>query len=214
MDIFKTKIPKYQREKCNAIIHGAALATGSAGAGLAQIPLSDSALITPIQIGMIIALGKVFEQEITESVATSILAGIIAPFVGRSVSQVVFGWVPLLGNAVNATTAASLTELIGWRVALNFYKNQLNCIDDMAQKDNLKFKVDSELCLNDENENIVYQLVKRAEEFIHNGKTKNENKNEYNTLLDEIENELDGLEGEEFRCLQNIYEQLLHIPEQ
>lgn len=212
MDIFKTKIPNYQRVKCSAIIHGAALATGSAGAGLAQIPLSDSALITPIQIGMIIALGKVFEQEITESVATSILAGIIAPFVGRSVSQVAFGWVPLLGNAVNATTAASLTELIGWRVALNFYKNQLNCIDDIAQKDNLQ--VDSELCLHDENENIVCQLVKRAEEFIHNSKTKNENKNEYNTLLDEIENELDGLEGEEFRYLQNIYEQLLHIPEQ
>lgn len=37
-----------QRNKCHGIIHGASLAAAGAGAGLAQIPGSDSAVIVPI----------------------------------------------------------------------------------------------------------------------------------------------------------------------
>lgn len=33
---------------------------------------------------------------------------------GRGISQVLVGWIPGYGNAINATTAAAVTEAIGW----------------------------------------------------------------------------------------------------
>lgn len=91
---------------------------------MAQIPLSDNTLIMPIQIGMIVSLGKVFNQTITDSAAKAILASMVASFIGRSISQVAFGWVPGAGNAINSSTAVSLTEAIGWKEAVDFYKKQ------------------------------------------------------------------------------------------
>ena len=40
--------------------------------------------------------------------------GVSAAAAGRGLSQCLLGWVPGLGNAVNAVTAAALTEAIGW----------------------------------------------------------------------------------------------------
>ena len=56
----------------SAIIHGASAAAGAAGAGLAQIPGSDNAVITPIQVAMIVAIGKVHGQELSKSAALSV----------------------------------------------------------------------------------------------------------------------------------------------
>lgn len=49
-----------QRLQCHSIIHSAALAAASVGAGFAQMPGSDNAVIVPIQITMTISLGAVF----------------------------------------------------------------------------------------------------------------------------------------------------------
>ncbi len=92
-----------ENSKCHAIIHSAAVAAGAIGAGLAQIPLSDNLLIMPIQIGMVTSLGNVFGKSLTESTIKSIIA---------SASQSLLGWIPLLGNAINASTAFTLTEVI------------------------------------------------------------------------------------------------------
>lgn len=35
------------------------------------------------------------------------------------------GWIPILGNVINAATAAGVTEIIGWSVASEF-DNQYN----------------------------------------------------------------------------------------
>jgi uncharacterized protein (DUF697 family) len=58
-----------QKSKCQTIIHGAASGAAAVGAGLAQVPGSDSAVIVPIQAGMIIAVGEVFDKKVTESMA-------------------------------------------------------------------------------------------------------------------------------------------------
>lgn len=109
-----------QENKCNVIIHGASVAAGAAGAGLAQLPGSDNAVIVPIQVGMIIALGAVFEIELTQSAALATLGTATATLVGRGVSQWLVGWIPVVGNIVNAGTAAGVTETIGWAIAKNF----------------------------------------------------------------------------------------------
>lgn len=109
-----------QRSKCHAIIHSASASAGAVGAGLAQIPCSDNMIITPIQLTMTIALGRVFGIELTESAAKASLASLAAATVGRTASQVLIGWIPIAGNIVNACTAASITETLGWLLADDF----------------------------------------------------------------------------------------------
>lgn len=111
-----------QKSKCNAIIHTASVAAAGAGAGLAQIPGSDNAVITPIQLTMTISLGKVFDIDLSESAAKAALGSVAASTIGRTVSQVLLGWIPGIGNAINATTAAGLTEAMGWALADDFSK--------------------------------------------------------------------------------------------
>ena len=101
-------------DKIHAIIHGAASAAAAVGAGLAQIPGSDNAVITPIQIAMITAIGEVHGQQLSRSAALSTLSAASAGIAGRTVSQVLVGWIPGLGNVINATTAFAITEAIGW----------------------------------------------------------------------------------------------------
>lgn len=114
---------KVQRKKCHAIIHSASLSAGAVATGLAQLPGTDNAIITPIQITMTISLGAVFGKSLTKSSATSALATATASTVGRTISQFLVGWIPGIGNAINATTAATITEVIGWAIANDFAKN-------------------------------------------------------------------------------------------
>lgn len=119
-----------QKNKCHAIIHTASVAAGAVGAGLAQLPGTDNAVIVPIQVTMTISLGLVFDIGFTESTAKSALATATASTVGRGISQFLVGWIPGFGNVFNATTAATITETIGWALAKDFdnkyIKKELN----------------------------------------------------------------------------------------
>lgn len=110
------------REKglCNAIIHSASVAAAAVGGGLAQIPTSDNVIITPIQLTMAVSLGKVFGITLDQSAAKAALASASAATVGRAASQVLIGWIPGAGNIINATTAITATEAIGWIMAKEF----------------------------------------------------------------------------------------------
>jgi len=114
-----------QKRECHSIIHSASTAAAGVGAGLAQIPLADSAVITPIQVAMIIRLGQAFNVQLSEAVAKGIALGMVSMYVGRSVSQVLLGWIPGIGNAINAGTAAALTEAIGWAVVSKFDRGEV-----------------------------------------------------------------------------------------
>ena len=109
-----------QRKKCHAIIHTASTAAAGVGAGLAQLPGSDNAVLTPIQLTMTISLGKVFGITLTETTALATIGSVAASTIGRTVSQVLVGWIPGFGNAINASTAAALTETMGWSLANEF----------------------------------------------------------------------------------------------
>ncbi|MBE6069683.1 MAG: hypothetical protein E7211_18630 [Clostridium lundense] len=108
------------RSACHAIIHSASAAAAAVGGGLAQIPCSDNALITPIQLAMTVSLGSVFGIELSDSAARAAVASAAGATVGRAISQVLIGWAPGIGNAVNACTAASVTEALGWVLAEEF----------------------------------------------------------------------------------------------
>jgi uncharacterized protein (DUF697 family) len=115
-----------QEAKCHAIIHAAATACAGVGAGLAQLPGSDNAVIVPIQLVMITSLGAVFGIELTKSAATSTVASATASLTGRAISQWFVGWIPLAGNLINASTAFTITESIGWSCAKSFESQEKN----------------------------------------------------------------------------------------
>lgn len=114
-----------QKRKCHGIIHTASASAAAVGAGLAQLPGSDNAALIPIQITMTIALGSVFGIELTRSTAQAAVATAAATTVGRGISQVLVGWIPGVGNVINAATAASVTEGIGWVLARQFAKGKV-----------------------------------------------------------------------------------------
>ncbi len=114
-----------QKKKCHGIIHTAAGSAAAIGGGLAQIPGSDAPALVAIQTTMIISIGVVFGQSITKGAAAAFLADALGVGVGRTVSQILVGWLPGIGNAVNATTAAGLTETIGWAAAKAFDEGEL-----------------------------------------------------------------------------------------
>ena len=114
-----------QQTACHSIIHGAATSAAAAGLGLAQLPGSDNAVIVPIHIGMVVALGRVFNVRVTDSLAKGVLLGAAAAEGTRAVSQFLVGWIPGLGNAINASSAAGLTEAIGWSVARRFDRGEI-----------------------------------------------------------------------------------------
>ena len=111
-----------EKKLCNGIIHSSSAAAAAAASGLAQIPLSDAAVITPIQLAMVVSLGEVFGITLDRSAAEASIASASAATVGRAFTQVLAGWIPGVGNVINASTAAGLTEIIGWIVVREFAK--------------------------------------------------------------------------------------------
>ena len=114
-----------ERGLCNGIIHTSSAAAGVVGAGLAQVPTSDNLVITPIQLTMAVSLGKVFGISLDQSAAKAAIASAAAATVGRATSQVLVGWIPGVGNIINASTAAAITEAIGWIMANEFEKQKM-----------------------------------------------------------------------------------------
>ena len=100
-------------KQCRKIIHRQSALCAGIGA-TPHIPLSDSIFITPLQIEMLMEIGNVFSVSLNKSAYKAILVGFSSSFVGRNISSLTIGWIPGIGNVVNLTTAASMTELIGW----------------------------------------------------------------------------------------------------
>lgn len=115
-----------QQARCHAIIHSASASAAAVGAGLAQVPCSDNLVIAPIQLAMTVSLGHVFGIELSESSAKAAMASAAATTVGRTAAQVLVGWIPGIGNFINAGTAASITEAMGWMLAEDFAR-QSDC---------------------------------------------------------------------------------------
>lgn len=111
-----------EKNKVSKAIHMSAAAAAGVGAGLAQIPGSDAPVIVTVQIAMIQKLGNIFGLKISETSAETLIGTSLATFLGRGISQWAVGWIPIAGNIINASTAALITELLGWIVANQFSK--------------------------------------------------------------------------------------------
>jgi len=106
--------PLTTNQKIHGIVHTAATAAAAVGAGLAQLPGSDAPVLAGIQTTMIIAIAHEHGAQTTRVAAADLLLTFTATHFGRGITQWLVGWVPGWGNAINASTAAALTEAVGW----------------------------------------------------------------------------------------------------
>lgn len=108
-----------QKAKCHAIIHAT-----SAGAGVVSaipfVNLADTIPITAAQIGMVVALGKVFDMKLSDGAAEGVATALAAKAMGKAVSKLALKAIPVIGNIANATISITFTETLGWMVANQF----------------------------------------------------------------------------------------------
>ena len=119
----KVHMPKELEKKCHIAIHSAT--TAAAAAGAIPIPMSDAIPITAAQAAMIISLGKIFGISLSQSSAKTIASVVVTQHAGRAIFTNILKCTPggnLVGAVVGATTAAALTEALGWIVADDFYR--------------------------------------------------------------------------------------------
>ena len=118
-----------EKSRCHRIIHTAAVSAAGVGAGMAMMPGADVPIIIGIEVTMTIALGGVFGVSLTESAAKSIVLSTAGTIAGRGISQGLVGWIPGLGNVINASTAFGVVEALGWAIANDFANKENRYLD-------------------------------------------------------------------------------------
>ena len=110
----KRKMTNDQLVKCNIAIHSASVAAGAEA--FVPIPMADAIPISATQIAMVVALGGIFGKKLTKSTARGILAAAASTLIGRNVVKLI----PIAGWIASSTVAVTVTEAIGWTVAVDF----------------------------------------------------------------------------------------------
>ena len=100
--------------RIHCVTHIASSAAAGVGAGLAQLPCSDSVPLISIQTSMVKFIAGVYGRNLTQAAVLARTITLTATLLGRTVSRVVVDWIPEYGNTINALTAVGITEVIGW----------------------------------------------------------------------------------------------------
>lgn len=79
---------------------------------------------------MVIEIGYVFGYDVSQNMPSDLKTEILAFTVGSSANRLLTGWIPIVGKAVNHSSAALCTEEVGWKAAnfLIHYNIIKNCI--------------------------------------------------------------------------------------
>ena len=119
IDIEKS-VEKIKEKKASALGIIGTATTGAALAAANPIPLSDAAIITPIQIAMIAGLAALYKLNKEQ------LQHLALPLVARTVGVITAGGlaklIPVAGNILNASIAGVITGALGWFVQDQFEK--------------------------------------------------------------------------------------------
>lgn len=115
-DEFLTDVDDEKKKKIHQTIHFAGMV--SAIIGMSPIPFSDAALLVPLQLVMMGRLHKIFGQSWSESLGSNVVKEVVVVSFGRSIVGNVLKFIPavgtVVGGAINATFALTITETLGW----------------------------------------------------------------------------------------------------
>jgi len=107
--LFRNRLAK--EEKAKAVISGYAVSAGAAA--IQPIPLVDSFIIAPIQIAMILHLGKIYGVAITKSAAGGILSSLGLSLAGNMLFLNLVSFVPGFKQVLGPAIAYGLTYTSG-----------------------------------------------------------------------------------------------------
>ncbi len=104
--------------------------SGGAAAAVMANPVvgSDAILRVPLQIAMIIHLGRLHGMELTAAVARSLIGTVGSTLAGRFVYQQLISFIPVVKNFVGPALAFSLTYLVG-QIVNEMFKNKRMTLD-------------------------------------------------------------------------------------
>lgn len=179
---------------CNVAIHTAAVAAGTAGA--IPIPVADAIPISGAQITMAIALGKIFDQQLSETAAKALISAVASTFVGRTIVKMV----PVVGWVVSAAVAAGVTEAVGWTLAVDFAKKSQ--ILSATKKNEASNNQESVKMAEEE-----LALIERTKKYTED----NEKDDDFWTLLDEISDYINTHNLDKDSELWSEYNRILNL---
>lgn len=113
-----------KEEKINKIINYYSFAAGSAA--IQPIPLIDSAFLAPIQVAMVIHIGKIHKIKITKGIAGGLVSAIGLSFLGNILFISLVSFFPGIKQLLGPAIAYSLTYTSGLIVNELFSTGNLN----------------------------------------------------------------------------------------
>lgn len=105
------------------------------GAVLANfVPMSDALVLAPIQIAMIVHLGRLYGQDLSVSVASGILTNLGLSLVGRVAAQTLVSLLPGFKHVVGPPLAFSLTYTMGLAINEMLSQGKLSATGEEFKK--------------------------------------------------------------------------------
>lgn len=117
-----------------------AATAAAAGVGAVPISFSDSALLVPIQMTMIVGIINVYGIQSLANISKQVVSDIIISNIGKSIAGNIIKLIPVAGQVVggiiNATVASAITKAIGEACSCICYK----ACEDIMKGKNVDFE--------------------------------------------------------------------------
>lgn len=144
----KVNISSKKKRAQATVVTAAGLA---AAAGASPIPLSDAAILVPIETTMLASITVVFGFELSKSILTSLLSTVVgtsgATLAGKSIVSNLMKLIPgvgtVAGAAISGSTAAAMTTALGEAyigIMVMMYHGEMKMDDLGTKKGRKKFK--------------------------------------------------------------------------
>jgi uncharacterized protein (DUF697 family) len=107
-------IQESKKRQTAATIHKYATAHAATAALLAQTEIGDELCLTILTTAMMFTIVAINGGKWTAKFAAAVLGIAGGTVIGIKAAMLLVKWIPLVGNAVNATASLFTTELLGW----------------------------------------------------------------------------------------------------
>lgn len=112
------------------------------------LPGSDALVIAPIQIAMIIHLGKLHDINISKSTASGFFASAGMSFTGRFIAQEIISFMPIFKNIIGPPLAFGLTYSLGTGINELLGNGQIEATEQEFKNIVRKQKIETEKAVN------------------------------------------------------------------
>lgn len=123
LDLIKESVQKYVL----------AYAASAGAVGAVPIPFADSALLVPIQLIMVVQITNKYGMENLEAVAGGMISNLVVSQIGKTLASNLIKFIPgvgaLVGGAINAAVASSITYAMGMIMSEICYKSCKDTLD-------------------------------------------------------------------------------------